>query len=233
LGLTQSRYTRLAPFRVLQKNPEDQNASSIGYNQVVETSDVKESNTMKGIASNTSFLGKTHSKKVAVMNSVERQRHGRGLSFTPGKSDCDILEIKLQAVQHGVMIDRSFVNCPRLRQSSAAALLYFQSLTNGSVIAMHRTRLEPEDQMLRIQREANGEVVLKISGRLDGENLVELKKLISSEGVGRRIVLDLRELTLVDHEAVGFLRECDSDGLTLRNCPPYICEWIARQRDRK
>ena len=87
--------------------------------------------------------------------------------------------------------------------------------------------------MLRIQREANGEVVLKISGRLDGENLVELKKLISSEGVGRRIVLDLRELTLVDHEAVGFLRECDSDGLALRNCPPYICEWIARQRDRK
>jgi anti-anti-sigma regulatory factor len=85
--------------------------------------------------------------------------------------------------------------------------------------------------MLRIQREANGEVVLRISGRLHGENLAELKKLIGSEGAGRRIILDLRELTLVDHEAVGFLRESDSDGLTLRNCPPYICEWIARQRD--
>ena len=87
--------------------------------------------------------------------------------------------------------------------------------------------------MLRIQREANGEVVLRISGRLDRENLAELKKLIGSEGAGRRIILDLRELTLVDHEAVGFLRECDSDGLTLRNCAPYICEWIARQRDGK
>ncbi len=87
--------------------------------------------------------------------------------------------------------------------------------------------------MLRIQREANGEVVLRISGRLDGENLAELKKLIGSEGAGRRIILDLRELTLVDHEAVGFLRECDSDGLTLRNCSAYICEWIARQRDGK
>ena len=87
--------------------------------------------------------------------------------------------------------------------------------------------------MLRIQREANGEVVLKISGRLDRENLAELKKLIDSEGVGRRIVLDLQELTLVDHEAVGFLRECDSDGVTLRNCPLYISEWIARQRDGK
>ncbi len=87
--------------------------------------------------------------------------------------------------------------------------------------------------MLRIQREANGEVVLRISGRLDGENLAELKKLIGSEDGGRRIILDLRELTLVDHEAVGFLRECDSDGLTLRHCPPYISEWIARQRDGK
>ena len=87
--------------------------------------------------------------------------------------------------------------------------------------------------MLRIQREANGEVVLKISGRLDGENLAELKKLIDSESAGRRITLDLRELTLVDYEAVGFLSECDSDGITLQNCPGYICEWIARQRDGK
>jgi hypothetical protein len=60
-----------------------------------------------------------------------------------------------------------------------------------------------------------------------------LKKLIGSEGGGRRLMLDLRELTLVDHEAVGFLRECDSDGIELKNCPPYIGEWIARQRDGK
>ena len=87
--------------------------------------------------------------------------------------------------------------------------------------------------MLRIQREANGQVVLRISGRLDRENLAELKKLIDSEGAGRRIILDLRELMLVDYKAVGFLRECDSDGIELKNCPPYVCEWIARQRDGK
>ena len=100
MGLTQSRYTRLAPFRVLQKNPEDQNASSIGYNQVVETSDVKESNTMKGIASNTSSLQKTHT------------RNG--------------VAVKLRAVQERVMIDRSFANCPRIRHSSPFSLLHFQ-----------------------------------------------------------------------------------------------------------
>jgi len=85
--------------------------------------------------------------------------------------------------------------------------------------------------MLRIQREVNEEVVLRISGRLDGKNLAELKKLIESDATDRSIVLDLRELTLVDHEAVGFLSDCDSDGITLRNCPAYVCEWIARQRD--
>jgi anti-anti-sigma regulatory factor len=83
--------------------------------------------------------------------------------------------------------------------------------------------------MLRIQRETNGQVLLRISGRLDGENLVELKKLIESDETDRRIVLDLLELTLVDRDAIRFLRQCDSNGIELKNCPPYICEWMARQ----
>jgi len=87
--------------------------------------------------------------------------------------------------------------------------------------------------MLRIEREVNGKVVLKISGRLDAENLSELKMLIESEVANRHIVLDLRELTLVDQDAVRFLSQCESNGIELKNCPPYICEWIARQRDRK
>jgi anti-anti-sigma regulatory factor len=87
--------------------------------------------------------------------------------------------------------------------------------------------------MLRIQREANGQVVLRISGRLDRENLDELKKLIQSEEVGRPIVLALRDLTLVDQEAVRFLEQCDSNGIELHNCAPYIGEWIERQRDGK
>ncbi len=167
------------------------------------------------------------------MNRDESHRQGRGLSFPPGTSSCGILELKLQAVQERVMIDRSFVNCPRLRHSSTFSLLHFQSLTNGKVIALSPVRGFKRDHMLRIQREANGQVVLTISGQLHGDNLTELKKLIESDETDRRIVLDLRELTLVDREAVGFLRECDSDGIKLQNCPPYIREWIARQRDGK
>ena len=85
--------------------------------------------------------------------------------------------------------------------------------------------------MLRIQREANGQVMLRISGRLDAEHLPELKKLLQSEEVGRPIVLDLRDLTLVDQYVVTFLRQSDSNGIKLENCPPYISEWIKRQRD--
>jgi anti-anti-sigma regulatory factor len=87
--------------------------------------------------------------------------------------------------------------------------------------------------MLRIQREANGQVVLRISGRLDGDNLAELREVIQSEGSGRRVVLDLRELTLVDQEAVRFLEQSDSNGIELQNCAAYISEWIERQRDGK
>jgi anti-anti-sigma regulatory factor len=68
---------------------------------------------------------------------------------------------------------------------------------------------------------------------LDAEDLPELKELIQSEGSGRRVVLDLGELTLVDRETVRFLEQCDSTGIELKNCPPYVGEWIARQRDGK
>jgi anti-anti-sigma regulatory factor len=84
--------------------------------------------------------------------------------------------------------------------------------------------------MLRIQRTANGEVVFKLSGRMDAENLVELKAQFGLEAKGRRIALDLKDLTLVDRDAVSFLERCESDSIRLMNCPPYIREWIARER---
>ena len=84
--------------------------------------------------------------------------------------------------------------------------------------------------MLRIQRTANGEVVFALSGRMDAENVEELITLLGSEAKGRRIVMDLKDLTLVDRDAVGFLERCEADSIKLKNCPPYIREWIARER---
>ena len=84
--------------------------------------------------------------------------------------------------------------------------------------------------MLRIQRSENGEVVFKLSGELDEEPLAELDTLISSDASGRRIILDLKDLTLVDENAIAFLERCEANSIALENCPPYIREWITRQR---
>jgi anti-anti-sigma regulatory factor len=87
--------------------------------------------------------------------------------------------------------------------------------------------------MLKITRTANGEVLFTVSGRLDAENLAELKMLFSSEPAGRRIALDLKELTLVDQDAVSFLERCETERIQLKNCPPYIREWISRERSQR
>jgi len=87
-------------------------------------------------------------------------------------------------------------------------------------------------KMLRITWDTNGEVVFNVSGRLDTENVGDLKALFSSEANGRRIVLNLLELILVDRDAVRFLEGCEADGIELRNCPTYIREWITRERQR-
>lgn len=82
--------------------------------------------------------------------------------------------------------------------------------------------------MLKVTRAANGEVVFTVSGRMDEENVAELKLLLRSEGHVRRIVLDLKDLTLVDQDAVHFLKRCEVDGINLKNCPAYIREWLER-----
>ena len=84
--------------------------------------------------------------------------------------------------------------------------------------------------MLRIQRSANGEVVFTLSGQMDEEPIAELETLINSEANGLRIVFDLKDLTLVNEDAITFLERCESNSITLENCPPYIREWITRQR---
>ena len=78
--------------------------------------------------------------------------------------------------------------------------------------------------MLRIQRSANGEVVFTLSGQMDEEPIAELETIINSEANGRRIVLDLKDVTLVNEDAITFLERCESNSITLENCPPYIRE---------
>jgi anti-anti-sigma regulatory factor len=83
--------------------------------------------------------------------------------------------------------------------------------------------------MFKITRASNGEVIFKLSGQLGGESVGELGTLIRAETGGRHIVLDLKDLTLVDQDIVSFLKHCEADGVQLKNCPAYIREWITRE----
>jgi anti-anti-sigma regulatory factor len=83
--------------------------------------------------------------------------------------------------------------------------------------------------MLKITKTADGEAIFTVSGQMEAENVSELKTLFSAEADGRGIVLDLKDLTLVDEDAVVFLKRCEADGIALRNCPGYVREWITRR----
>ena len=81
--------------------------------------------------------------------------------------------------------------------------------------------------MLKIKRTANGYVVFAISGRLEADGLRELSALVALEASARAVTLELKDLVLVDRDAVGFLRSCAERGMQLRNCPQYIRTWMA------
>ena len=80
--------------------------------------------------------------------------------------------------------------------------------------------------MLRIHRKENGEVVFTISGQIDKEHIAELEALIAAERKDRRIILDLKDMTLTGEDGIAFLARCEAAGIELVHCDPYVREWI-------
>ena len=84
-------------------------------------------------------------------------------------------------------------------------------------------------QMLRIERDSEGETtIIRLIGRIQAEHLDELKTQVS--GNGPNPIVNLEDVTLVDVQVVRFFGACQQGGIELRNCPPYIREWILRER---
>jgi ABC-type transporter Mla MlaB component len=83
--------------------------------------------------------------------------------------------------------------------------------------------------MIRIEISQGRDLVtLALSGRIEKEDLGELKTLLEKNE--KAVVLDLKEIRLVDREAVRFLANFETDNARITNCPPYIREWIRRER---
>src|SRR6267378_5377723 len=84
--------------------------------------------------------------------------------------------------------------------------------------------------MSRIDRIVTAEnlVVLFISGRITGEHVDILRGVLEQESDG--FAIDLKNVLLVDREGVKLLALSEANGTELRNCPPYIREWVTRER---
>ena len=81
-----------------------------------------------------------------------------------------------------------------------------------------------------ISHEGDG-VVFRLTGRIQREQVSELQALVKSDLSDHILVLDVGEVKLVDRDAVRFLAKVEAEGTTLRNCSPFIREWISRERD--
>ena len=86
--------------------------------------------------------------------------------------------------------------------------------------------------MLRTRRTGNGQVLFTLSGRIETEDIKQLQQLLAVEAPGQQLILDLRDVTLVNQDAVKFLGRCEADGVKLENCPLHVRKWIDQVRYR-
>jgi len=86
--------------------------------------------------------------------------------------------------------------------------------------------------MLRIERSANGQVVFTLSGRMQTEDIEQVRQLLVVEAPGQRLMFNLRDVTLVNQDAVTFLADCEAKGIKLESCPLHIRSWIDQEKRR-
>ena len=74
-----------------------------------------------------------------------------------------------------------------------------------------------------------GRTTVRMSGHFEAEHIGELNNQLQDNGP--RLVLDLKEVTVVDVEVVRFLGVCEANGVKIVHCPQYIREWMNRERE--
>ena len=83
--------------------------------------------------------------------------------------------------------------------------------------------------MVRIDSDSAGGVTrLRLSGRIQSEDLASIRSAMNDARM--RKMLDLTDVNLVDLAVVQFLICCEDEGVELMRCPPYVREWMTRER---
>jgi acylglycerol lipase len=82
----------------------------------------------------------------------------------------------------------------------------------------------------RVQRSTvDDTLVLMLSGDIAGDHTADLETLVDEDRTGP-MVLDLKDVSVVDRAGVLLLARSEARGATLLNCPSYVREWIQRER---
>src|SRR5262245_9567389 len=83
--------------------------------------------------------------------------------------------------------------------------------------------------MVRIEKNSDGSVTtLRLSGRLQSDCIATIRSGMN-DGCTRKS-LNLTEVTLVDIAVVRFLISCENEGVEFVECPPFVREWMRRER---
>jgi hypothetical protein len=84
----------------------------------------------------------------------------------------------------------------------------------------------------RIETAARGRfTVFILSGRFEKEAIAELRRLFEGQTDYRDLILDLKDVRVIDRDVMRFFMRCEADGVKLKNCAPYIREWMDREKD--
>jgi hypothetical protein len=84
----------------------------------------------------------------------------------------------------------------------------------------------------RIESAARGRfTVFILSGRIEEPAIAELRRLFEGQTDCRDIILDLKDVGVIDRDVMRFFVRCEADGVKLENCTPYIREWMEREKD--
>jgi hypothetical protein len=84
----------------------------------------------------------------------------------------------------------------------------------------------------RIETAARGRfTVFILSGRIEQPAIAELERLFEFQTDYGDIVLDLKDVSVIDRDVMRFFLRCEADGVKLENCTGYIREWMEREKD--
>jgi 2-desacetyl-2-hydroxyethyl bacteriochlorophyllide A dehydrogenase len=116
--------------------------------------------------------------------------------------------------------------CRKISITPACNFPSLQLVTNGPLVAFKRF-----DMTLKIEKTVDGHrTTVRLIGRVQAEDLPEVTRQL--EASGKEVVLRLDDVTLVDVDVVRFLNRCETEGMRLVDCSPYIRMWMSREQKR-